>query len=84
MHNIIHYIFPPANSNIRVFITHCGMHGVLEALHHGVPMVGMPIFGDQLDISVRLQEKDLAVIIGKDSRVDQIRDAIMEVATNPK
>ncbi len=29
-------------------MTHCGMHGVMEAIYHGVPMVGMPVFIDQV------------------------------------
>ncbi len=37
-----------AHKNLRLFITHCGMHGVMEAIYHGVPMVGMPVFVDQV------------------------------------
>ena len=37
-----------AHPRTLLFITHCGMHGVLEAVHHGVPMVGMPVFIDQV------------------------------------
>ena len=37
-----------AHKNLRLFITHCGMHGVMEAIYHSVPMVGMPVFIDQV------------------------------------
>ena len=37
-----------AHKNLRLFITHCGMHGVMEAIYHAVPMVGIPIFIDQV------------------------------------
>ena len=37
-----------AHKNLRLFITHCGMHGVMEAVHYAVPMVGIPIFIDQV------------------------------------
>ena len=37
-----------AHPRTLLFVTHCGMHGVLEAVHHGVPMVGMPVFIDQV------------------------------------
>ena len=37
-----------AHPSTLLFVTHCGMHGVLEAVHHGVPMVGMPVFIDQV------------------------------------
>ena len=36
-----------AHNNTRLFITHCGMHGVLESIHYAVPLVGMPVFIDQ-------------------------------------
>ena len=39
-----------AHNNTRLFITHCGMHGVLESIYYGVPMVGMPVFIDQVMI----------------------------------
>jgi len=31
----------------RLFITHCGSNGQHEALYHGVPMLGFPLFAEQ-------------------------------------
>jgi hypothetical protein len=36
-----------SHPKLLVFMTHCGMHGVMEAIFHAVPMVGMPVFIDQ-------------------------------------
>ena len=36
-----------AHPNTRLFITHCGNNGQLEGVYHGVPMLMMPLFGDQ-------------------------------------
>ena len=50
-----------AHSKTVVFVTHCGMTGVLEAVYHGVPMLALPIFGDQPDNAARLVERGLAL-----------------------
>ncbi len=42
-----------------VFMTHCGMHGVMEAIYHGVPMVGMPVFIDQVSFITTERFTDL-------------------------
>ena len=31
----------------KLFITHCGNSGQYEALYHGVPMIGFPLFAEQ-------------------------------------
>ncbi|KAF0773792.1 UDP-glucuronosyltransferase 2B13-like [Aphis craccivora] len=36
-----------SHKNIKAFITHGGLMGVMEAVHFAVPMIGVPVFGDQ-------------------------------------
>ncbi|XP_058790203.1 UDP-glucosyltransferase 2-like isoform X2 [Phymastichus coffea] len=36
-----------AHPNTKIFITHGGLGGVQEALYFGIPMIGIPLFGDQ-------------------------------------
>lgn len=36
-----------AHPNVRLFISHCGKGSMNEAKYHGVPVLGIPMFGDQ-------------------------------------
>ena len=36
-----------ANSNIKLFITHCGQRSLFEAVYHAKPLIGVPLFYDQ-------------------------------------
>lgn len=36
-----------AHPNMKVFITHGGLLSILETLHYGVPILAVPVFGDQ-------------------------------------
>ncbi|XP_060942408.1 UDP-glucuronosyltransferase 2C1-like [Limanda limanda] len=47
----------------KVFVAHGGTNGVQEAIYHGVPVVGIPLFFDQFDNLVRLKERGAAKII---------------------
>ncbi|XP_036057028.1 UDP-glucuronosyltransferase 2B9-like isoform X2 [Onychomys torridus] len=45
----------------RAFITHGGTNGIYEAIYHGIPVVGIPLFGDQFDNVVRMKTKGAGV-----------------------
>ncbi|XP_069314167.1 UDP-glucuronosyltransferase 2B4-like isoform X2 [Eulemur rufifrons] len=45
----------------KAFITHAGANGVYEAIYHGVPMVGIPLFADQSHNIARMKAKGAAV-----------------------
>lgn len=36
-----------AHKNVKLFVTHCGKGSIVESQYHGVPMIGLPVFGDQ-------------------------------------
>ncbi|KAM6990655.1 UDP-glucuronosyltransferase 1A1-like [Tautogolabrus adspersus] len=52
-----------AHPGVRAFITHAGSHGLFEGLCHAVPMVMMPIAGDQPDNAKRLASRDVGVVL---------------------
>ncbi len=43
--------------NLKLFITHCGLNSVIEAVNHGVPMLGIPIALDQPLTAVMIEAK---------------------------
>ncbi|EDW04020.1 UDP-glycosyltransferase UGT5 [Drosophila grimshawi] len=45
-----------AHPNIKLFITHAGKGGITEARYHAVPMVALPIFGDQPTNAATMQK----------------------------
>ncbi|XP_054584593.1 UDP-glucuronosyltransferase 2B31-like [Eptesicus fuscus] len=45
----------------KAFITHGGTNGIYEAIYHGIPMVGLPVFADQPDNIAHMKSKGAAV-----------------------
>lgn len=48
---------------IKAFVAHGGTNGVQEAIYHGVPVLGVPIFFDQFDNLLRLRERGGGLIL---------------------
>ncbi|XP_031781625.1 UDP-glucuronosyltransferase 2B2-like [Nasonia vitripennis] len=55
-----------AHKNVRAFITHSGLMGSQEALYFGVPMIGIPLFGDQVRNVATFVAKNIAVKLDVD------------------
>lgn len=47
----------------KAFVTHGGTNGVQEAIYHGVPVVGLPLFFDQPENLSRIKSKGGAVMV---------------------
>uniref|UniRef100_A0A8D3E1X4 UDP-glucuronosyltransferase n=1 Tax=Scophthalmus maximus TaxID=52904 RepID=A0A8D3E1X4_SCOMX len=64
----------------RAFITHGGTNGIYEAIYHGVPMVGIPMFADQPGNMVHMKAKGAAVTVDLNfMTTEDLRDAINTV-----
>ncbi|XP_051924533.1 UDP-glucuronosyltransferase 3A1-like [Hippocampus zosterae] len=51
------------HDKVRLFITHGGQNSLLQAVYHAVPVLGIPLFGDQFDNVVRAEAKGLGLAI---------------------
>lgn len=67
---------------VDMFITHCGMNSVNEALYYEVPLIMFPQTGEQGGVAYRVNELGAGVYL-KDNRVDAIKEAVKEISDHP-
>ncbi|XP_052591908.1 UDP-glucuronosyltransferase 2B7-like isoform X2 [Peromyscus californicus insignis] len=68
----------------KAFVTHGGANGVYEAIHHGIPMVGIPLFGEQRDNIAHMKAKGAAVGLEFSTMSSSdLRNALKAVINNP-
>lgn len=48
---------------MRLLVTHGGQNSLLQAVYHAVPVLGVPLFGDQFDNLVRVESKGLGLAV---------------------
>ncbi|XP_065364276.1 UDP-glycosyltransferase UGT5-like isoform X4 [Calliphora vicina] len=73
-----------AHPKVKLFITHGGMGSVVESQYHGVPMVGIPFFGDQHSNIANVVKSGygLGLEYARFSE-EAFRNAVVEVLDNP-
>ena len=68
-----------------LFVSHCGMNGVMESLFHRVPLLCMPIFADQPDNAARLVERGLGLALDRyNVNHHLVTEAISEILQNKR
>ncbi|KAH8388586.1 hypothetical protein KR093_010489, partial [Drosophila rubida] len=73
-----------AHPNLKLFITHGGLLSIIEAVHSGVPMLGMPIYFDQFDNVERMRKAGAARKLDVNTvTVEQLMYNIKELLQNP-
>lgn len=74
-----------AHPNLKAFISHSGMLSTHEALWHGKPIIGMPIFVDQHRNLAKMISSELAVKVDfRDLTVESFKAKILQVLDDPK
>ncbi|KAG7314854.1 hypothetical protein KOW79_022157 [Hemibagrus wyckioides] len=68
----------------KAFITHGGINGVYEAIYHGVPMVGLPLFADQPENVNHMKAKGTALMLDINNMgTEDLKQAVSDVINNP-
>ncbi|XP_061882236.1 2-hydroxyacylsphingosine 1-beta-galactosyltransferase isoform X1 [Entelurus aequoreus] len=66
--------------NIKAFLSHGGLNSIFEALYHGVPVVGVPLFGDHYDTMIRVTAKGMGIMLHwKSMSQDDLYNALATV-----
>jgi glucuronosyltransferase len=74
-----------AHQNVKVFITHGGLLGTTEAIIEGVPVLGIPIFGDQKMNTAKAVARGYGLEVAyNDVSEETISHALNELLSNPK
>ncbi|XP_003222407.1 UDP-glucuronosyltransferase 2A1 isoform X1 [Anolis carolinensis] len=67
----------------KAFITHGGTNGIYEAIYHGIPMIGIPMFGDQSDNIAHVCAKGMAIELNINTMTAQdLVDAVNTIIHN--
>ena len=78
-------LFHAAHPKAKLFLTHGGSHGIYEGICHGVPMVMMPLFGDQPDNVDYMVARGVAVVIDVfDVTTEKVLEAINKVVNDTR
>ncbi|EEA25565.1 hypothetical protein TMatcc_006206 [Talaromyces marneffei ATCC 18224] len=62
--------------SVCLYLSHCGASSTMEAVFHGVPVVAMPVYGDQLANGKRLEAAGVGI------NMDRRKFVAEELATN--
>ncbi len=74
-----------SHPKVRLLMTHGGLYSNQEAVWSGVPLIGFPVFGDQINYIVRAQKDGYAFHLNWMTLTEEILfDSIQEIINNPK
>ncbi|XP_047513568.1 UDP-glucosyltransferase 2-like [Pieris napi] len=75
-----------AHPNLKLFISHGGQLSTIEAIHFGVPIISIPVCGDQMINSVTLKNKGygISVDLSGTRLASDLLAAINTMNANPK
>lgn len=83
--NIMRVLWFAGHPNVKLFITHGGLHSVEESTFNAVPMVGVPFFADQFTNIKLVEQKGYGRLIDfGDVTEHSLRAVVDEILNDPK
>lgn len=74
-----------AHPNIKLFISHCGLGGSVESRYNGVPIICIPLGGDQDANAFTVVKDGWGILLRyRDLDVESLTKAVNEILNNPK
>ena len=74
-----------AHKDIKAFVSHVGHHSIYESAYHGVPVVAVPLFGDQFFNAKKAEYFGLGIGVDhQNMNVQQLFEAIEHVVNEPR
>lgn len=74
-----------AHPNVRLFITHGGLLSTTETVYHGVPIIAIPILGDQKMNAYHAERGGYGIVLPfKELTEEKLSGLLDEILTNPK
>jgi UDP:flavonoid glycosyltransferase YjiC (YdhE family) len=74
-----------AHPNVKLFISHCGIGGIVEAKYHAVPIIATPLIGDQFGNAKKVENEGWGKVVDlKSVTEEELINVIKEVLKNSR
>ena len=74
-----------AHKDIKAFVSHVGYNSLYESAYHGVPVVAVPLFGDQFLNAKQAEHFGLGIAVNYETMdAEQLFETIVRVVDEPR
>lgn len=80
----LYFVHISGHPKTLAFMSHAGMGGTTESIHYGVPMVAMPIFGDQPSNAAAIEESGFGFQLDSNNLSKEIIVEAFKKVLNPE
>lgn len=78
------FFFRTEHPNCHLFVTHGGLHSLLESINYSVPVVGVPFFTDQQHNIALIEYLGIGKGLNSDFNRNELLSAVEEVSSDSR